>query len=128
MINSPSWQVLLIPLIIIWLALLSMGFGMVISALTTKYRDLRHLVTFGMGLWMYATPVVYPISEISGKLRWIMDINPVSAPIELFRYFAFGAGNPNIRSSMISLSICIVLLYIGLLLFHRSENTFIDVA
>jgi lipopolysaccharide transport system permease protein len=128
MVASPSFSILLIPLIVIWLGMLATGFGMIVSSLTTKYRDLRTLINFGMGLWMYATPVVYPVSQIPGKLKWLMIINPVSAPIELFRYFMFKTGNPNWNATWISLGICLLLFFIGLILFRRSEGSFVDIA
>ena len=73
----PTWWVLAFPLILAQLAALGMGFGMIISSLTTKYRDLRQLVAFGVSLWMYATPIVYPLSQVPEKYRWIMMANPV---------------------------------------------------
>jgi lipopolysaccharide transport system permease protein len=105
-----------------------MGFGMIISALTTKYRDLRQLVNFGMHLWMYATPVVYPLSQISEKMQYLMAFNPVSAPIELFRAVAFGIDLPNLNILLISASMTVILVFLGLVLFHKNESTFVDVA
>jgi len=123
----PTWGLLLFPVIILWLALLAAGFGMIISALTTKYRDLRQLINFGMHLWMYATPVVYPMSQLSTKWQLVMRLNPVSAPIEYFRSIAFGVHLPEISFMIMSILATIVLFCIGLLLFHRNETTFVDV-
>jgi lipopolysaccharide transport system permease protein len=124
----PNWGILLLPAIILWLAALAAGFGMIISALTTKYRDLRQLVAFGMHLWMYATPVVYPVSQIPDNLRPIMNLNPVSAPIELFRAVMFSAGTPDPGMLIWSALSSFLLVFFGLLLFHRNESTFVDVA
>lgn len=128
MIVAPSFLIVFVPLVVMWLGLLAIGFGMIISSLTTKYRDLRKFINFGIGLWMYATPVVYPISQIPGKLKWLMIINPVSAPIELFRYLMFKTGNPNWLATWISLGICLILLILGLFLFRRIEGSFVDIA
>lgn len=124
----PTWGLFLFPVIVLWLAALAAGFGMIVSALTTKYRDLRQLINFGMHLWMYATPVVYPISQIPSRLRWVMEINPVSAPVELFRAVAFGVALPDGRVILTSAVMTLVLLIAGLILFHRNEGTFVDVA
>ena len=90
----PTWWALALPLLFAQLAALGIGFGMIISALTTKYRDLRQLVAFGISLWMYATPIVYPLSQVPEKYRIIMELNPVSAPVEAFRAAAYGVGGP----------------------------------
>jgi lipopolysaccharide transport system permease protein len=124
----PTFSVLLVPVIVLWLAALAAGFGMIISALTTKYRDLRQLMNFGMHLWMYATPVVYPISQLPEKLRWVMQVNPVSAPIELFRSVTFGVPSPEPVLIWTSAATTVVLFFLGILLFHRNEATFVDVA
>lgn len=124
----PTWYALLFPLIVFWLAALASGFGMLISALTKKYRDLRQLVAFGMHLWMYGTPIVYPMSQIPGKLRWIMAANPVSGPIELFRAAAFGLPLPEPWIIWSSATATVALLFFGLVLFHKNEATFVDVA
>ena len=94
---SPNWEAwLFIPFILIHLGVMGLGTGIIISSLTTKYRDLAILVTFGVSLWMYATPVIYPISQIGeGAIKLIMMINPVTTPIELFRYAVTGEGDIN---------------------------------
>ncbi len=124
----PTLMLIMFPVLVLWLAALASGFGMVISALTKKYRDLRQLVIFGMHLWMYATPVVYPMSQVPEKLRWLMGLNPVSAPIELFRSMAFGLPLPDTGFLGLSVGVTVVLLFWGLILFHRNEATFVDVA
>ena len=91
---SPNWSAwLLIPLILVHLGIMGMGFGIIVSSMTTKYRDLSVLVGFGMHLWMYGTPVVYPLSQLTrGWMRMAALINPVTAPVELFRFILLGEG------------------------------------
>jgi lipopolysaccharide transport system permease protein len=123
----PNWAVFLLPLIVLWLAALAAGFGMIVSALATKYRDLRQLLQFGMHLWMYATPIVYPMSQLSPKLQAIMWLNPVSAPIELFRSVTYGLPTPASSFFGLSAAITLAVFSLGLFLFHRNEATFVDV-
>ena len=124
---QPSWFMLLFPLIIIWLAAIGVGAGMIISSLTTKYRDLRQLVSFALNLAMYATPVVYPLSEIPKRFSWVAYANPVCAPIELFRKWFFGIASVDSTMILCSLGITVLLVFIGLILFNQNEQTFIDV-
>lgn len=123
----PNFGILLFPFIILWLGLLGTGIGMIFSALTTKYRDLSQLLTFGVGLAMYITPVVYPLSETPENFAWFFYINPVSAPIELFRIFFYGAGHVPALMILTSLIMTFVFLLIGLILFSKNERTFVDV-
>lgn len=123
----PTWGLLVLPLIVLWIAMLASGFGMVISALTKKYRDLRQLLGFGMHLWMYATPVVYPMSQIKGSFEWVIALNPVSAPLELFRHVLFGTGNVAPGFILSSAASTVVIFFFGLILFKKNENTFVDV-
>jgi lipopolysaccharide transport system permease protein len=124
----PGWTVFLFPFIVLWLALLGTGFGLIISSLTTKYRDLRQLMNFGLSLWMYATPVVYPLSKMPTNFAWVSFINPVSAPVELSRVFFYGTGFVSSEMMAVSLIVTVLVLGVGLLLFSRNEQTFIDVA
>jgi lipopolysaccharide transport system permease protein len=123
----PSLPVLLFPVLIIWLAAIGTGAGIIISSLTTKYRDLKQLVAFALNLAMYATPVVYPLSEIPERFRWIAYANPVCAPIELFRNFFFGSGSLNNTMILSSIAITVFLVIFGLILFNQNEQNFIDV-
>jgi lipopolysaccharide transport system permease protein len=125
-IRGSHWMIAF-PLIFAWLAALGMGMGMIISSLTTKYRDLKQLVTFALGLAMYATPVVYPLSEIPERFGWVNFANPVSAPIELFRVWFFGAGSVSPSMVLSSLGITVLMLFLGLVLFNQNEQNFIDV-
>ncbi len=126
-IVRPTWWAFAIPLLFVQLAALGTGFGMIVSALTTKYRDLRQLVGFGIGLWMYATPIVYPLSQVPAKYRWIMLVNPVTAPIEAFRAAAYGVGGVSLGLLATSVAVTCALVFLGLILFNHSEQAFVDV-
>ena len=124
---KPSFAVLAFPLLLIWIAALGTGMGMIISALTTKYRDLRILVTFALNLAMYATPIVYPISQIPKKFSWVLYANPLSVPVELFRVWFYGAGTVTLGVACISIAETFLLLFLGLIMFNQNERNFIDV-
>ena len=124
----PHWAYwLLIPVILVHLGLLGLGCGIIISSLTTKYRDLAILVTFGVQLWMYATPIVYPMSQLgSGWMRTVLMINPVTAPVELFRYAVLGQGAILPQYLALSWVITIVVVVVGIMIFNKVEKTFMD--
>jgi len=115
-----------LPLLILLLAGLGLGFGIIISSLTTKYRDLRYLVTFGVSLWMYATPVIIPVSSIPQGWRWVADVNPITPIIETFRAGFLGAGNATWPGLAYSAGFMLVVMFIGVVIFNRVEKTFID--
>jgi lipopolysaccharide transport system permease protein len=123
----PTLWILATPLYIVQLAMLGMGFGIMTSALTTKYRDLRNLVSFGLSIMMYATPVLYPISNVPEKWKLLFQLNPVTPIIEMFRYSFLGNGNHNIIMWLYSLTACVVMFWLGLVTFTHNEKTFIDV-
>lgn len=123
----PTFWILATPLYIVQLAMLGMGFGIMTSALTTKYRDLRNLVSFGLSILMYATPVVYPISNVPEKWKFLFQLNPVTPVIEMFRYSFLGNGNHDILMWLYSLAASIVIFWVGLVTFSHNEKTFIDV-
>lgn len=123
----PSPWVCALPLLIVWIGTLGCSFGMIISSLTTKYRDLNQLLSFGMSLLMYATPVVYPLSGTPQKFRWLFCANPMTAPVELFRMWFYGAGEVSPEMVLLSLAVTVVALFSGLVLFTRNERTFVDV-
>ena len=125
-IKPTSW-VLAFPILFIWLGFLATGMGMIISSLTTKYRDLKQLLSFALQLWMYATPVVYPLSEIPKNYAWISYINPVSAPVELFRVWFYGAGGVPPEMIVSSLLMMFTFSVTGLVMFNQNERNFIDV-
>lgn len=121
-----TWAACLTPLLIIQLALLGLGFGIIISSLTTKYRDLQVLVGFGVQLWMYITPVVYSSNTISGKLYVLMMLNPVSPIIELFKYGWLGAGSTPWFYWGISWIVTFAVLFLGIIIFNKIEKNFMD--
>ncbi len=125
---KPHWLCLLyLPLVICWIGLLGMECGILISSVTTKYRDLSVLVSFGLSLWMYGTPVVYPLSQLSaGPLRNLILLNPVTAPVELFRYALLGKGMIVGGSIIWSVVFTLVVGVGAILVFNRVERTFID--
>ena len=125
---SPNWTAwLLIPFVLLVLGAMGLGLGIIISSLTTKYRYLSILVGFGVTLWMYATPIVYPISQLGdGIIKTILYINPVTAPVELFRYAVLGKGMVSLPLLAVSLAFTTIVLLIGILVFNRVEKTFMD--
>lgn len=126
-IHYSGFKILLFVPCIAWIAIVAVGLGMIISSVTTKYRDLAMALEFIISLLMYATPVVYPISEVSGKLRVVLCLNPVSAPIEVFRYAFFGESSIPVWSIVYSIIMSIVILFVGIIAFNQNEQTFIDV-
>lgn len=124
---SPHWSAwLCIPVVLLHLGVMGMGFGIIISSMTTKYRDLSVLVGFGIQLWMYATPVVYPLSTVGEPLRSIIALNPVTAPIELFRFAVLGTGTLQPGTMMLSWCITAAAALIGIIIFNKVERTFLD--
>ncbi len=123
---SPNLYILLLPILIILMAGMGLGFGIIISSLTTKYRDLTNLVGFGIQLWMYATPIIYPLSEIPQKYKIFIIANPVSPIVETFRYALLGKGTFDIMHLTYSLVFTIVILAIGIVLFNKIEQSFMD--
>ncbi len=117
---------ILIPVILVVLAGFGLGFGIIISSFTTKYRDLKQLVGFGVQLWMFATPVIFPLSEINEKYRIYFIANPLTGVIEAFRTIILGLGDVNYFYLGYSIIFMLVLLFIGLLIFNRTEKNFMD--
>ena len=123
----PNWYILLIPVFVIMLAGLGLGFGILVSSLTTKYRDLTILFTFLVQLWMYATPIVYPISMVpEGKLRMLLLANPMTSIIEAFKYATLGQGYFSWTVLGYSFVFMIVLLLIGVVIFNKVQRSFMD--
>lgn len=129
---SPNWWAFwMIPIALTHLGIMGMGFGIIISSLTTKYRDLSILVTFGVQLWMYATPIVYPLSQLTEKFHaeWIQTIvkfNPVTMPVEMFRFAVIGKGTIEPLYLAISWAFTIVVVIFGIMVFNKVERTFMD--
>ena len=122
----PNLIVLALPILLIHIAFLGTGTGLIISSLTTKYRDLNVLVSFGLTLWMYLTPVVYPVSQIPESFRFIMLLNPVAPIVETFRYAFLGSGNFEWFFLLISAAVTAVLIILGMIVFNQVEKNFID--
>ena len=122
----PNTWILLVPLMIFQMAMLGLGIGIIISSLTTKYRDLSILVGFGVHLWMYATPIVYPMSQVPEFLQGIIKLNPMAPIVNNFRYAFLGCGTPEITSWIISMIVTVIFLFFGVVLFSKVEKTFMD--
>ncbi len=121
---------LLAPLLVVMLAGLGLGFGLLITSLTTKYRDLRFLITFGVQLWMYATPVIYPLSVMSehhAEYAWVINANPLTAIIESFKYGFLGEGTFSALGLLYSAAFTVVILLAGIVSFNRVQRSFMDV-
>lgn len=123
---SPNVYILLTPVLLLMMAGIGMGLGIIISSLTTKYRDFQFLVTFSVQLLMYATPVIYPLSFLEEKYRWIVLLNPMTSIIETFKYAYLGAGSFDINHLAYSFGVMVFLLLFGVLVFHKVEKTFMD--
>ena len=126
----PNWTLLLVPLLIALLGALGLGFGMLISSMTTKYRDLRFLISFGVQLWMYATPVIYPLSVLKENYPqyvWVMVANPLTSILETFRYAFTGVGVFDLGYLLYSLLFTLLILLFGILVFNKIQRNFMDV-
>lgn len=123
---SISGLLLLLPLLVLQTAALGFGAGMLVSSLTTKYRDLAFLAGFAVQLWMYATPIVYPLSRVPDNWRWFYQLNPMSFIVETFRMVFWGTGWIDPVAMFVSLVETVMLLAVGLGLFSRVEKTFMD--
>lgn len=122
-INSAA---LLLPVVIAIMAIMSLGFGMIFSSLTTKYRDLQFLLTFAVQLWMYVTPVIYPLSSIPESYVKYINLNPVTPLLESMRYGFLGQGTLSAEALVYSASFSIGIFLLGLFIFSRVEKSFMD--
>jgi len=122
----PNAFILLFPIIIVMMAFLGLGLGMIISAMTTKYRDLSYLVTFGVQLLMYATTVVYPLSSVNEDVKNIIEFNPMTSIIETFRYGFLGTATFQWPLFLYSIVFSFGVLLLGIIIFNRVERTFVD--
>mgnify|MGYP002142606184 CR=1 FL=1 len=118
--------VLLFPILVLLMALLGLGLGLIITALTTKYRDLAFLITFGVQLMMYATTVIYPLSAAPANYKWLVELNPMTGIIEAFRYGFLGQGVLTWQSLGYSVIVTLVSLVLGVIIFNKTEKTFVD--
>jgi len=124
---QPNLYLLLTPVLILLLAGLALGFGILFSSMTTKYRDLTFLLSFCVQLWMYATPVIYPLSTIKNeKLHFLMSLNPITSIIETFKYATLGVGSYSPYALLYSAIFTVLILCTGILVFNRIQKTFMD--
>lgn len=123
---QPNLLVLLTPVLVILMGLLALGLGMIFSALTTKYRDLAMLLTFGIQLLMYAAPIIYPLSSVPSKYKWLILANPMSSIVETFRYAFLGSGTFSWLYLGYSTAATLVILFFGTVIFNKVEKTFTD--
>lgn len=127
---APNLYALLFPILIIILAALTLGFGIIISSMTTKYRDLKFLITFAIQLWMYATPVIYPLSVMAGsskKYLLLIQANPLTAVMETFKYGFLGQGTFSWFALGYSFLFSVIVLFVGIIVFNKVERSFMDV-
>lgn len=126
-----TWYVVLVPLLVLMLAGLGLGFGLIITSVTTKYRDLTFLVQFGVQLWMYATPVIYPLSVLAqgraAKYLWLMKLNPLTSILETFKLAFLGTGTFSWGYFSYSLCFTVVVMTLGILVFNKVQKSFMDV-
>ena len=124
---QPNLYALLLPVLVVMLAGLALGFGILFSSMTTKYRDLQLLLSFFVSLWMYATPVIYPLSTITNeKLRLVMQLNPLTGIVVFFKYGMLGVGNHDWWMLGYSFCFMFVLLAIGIIVFNKVQKSFMD--
>ena len=125
-----TWYILMVPLLIVMLAGLGLGFGLIISSMTTKYRDLRFLVSFGVQLWMYITPIIYPLSILKDNYPdyvWAIVINPLTSIIETFKLAFLGQGTFEWVYLLYSLVFTLIVMVFGMLVFNKVQRSFMDV-
>jgi len=123
---EPNAWLLVVPLLLLQMAMLGLGIGTLLSSFTTRYRDLTFVVGFGTQLWMFATPVVYPLSQVPERWHWLMGLNPMTAVVEIFRKALLGAGTVDITQVASSIVVTVLILVTGLILFTRVERTSVD--
>ncbi len=123
---TPTYEIVYLPIFIITMAMLGLGFGTLISAMTTKYRDMANLVGFGVQLMMYASPIIYPLSTVSDKMAFYLKLNPMTSVIHNFKVAFLGAGQFDYWGMLYSFCFGIGILLIGLIVFTKVEKSFID--
>lgn len=123
---QPNWWMVVTPVLILLMAMFALGMGMIFSSLTTKYKDLTFLLTFGVQLFMYITPVVYPVSALPEKYRFLLYFNPLSPIFECFRYAFLGSGSFDALNLLWSAGFIAVILVAGTVIFNKVEKSFMD--
>ncbi|MES2692508.1 MAG: ABC transporter permease [Verrucomicrobiota bacterium] len=122
------WQVIFLPLVVLQVAALGLGIGLWLAALTTRYRDFTVLAGFLLQLWLYGTPIIYPLQNVPLAWKFAVELNPMTMPVETFRFALLGAGSPEPRLIILSAVVTIACLITGLVAFKRVERTFVDIA
>jgi lipopolysaccharide transport system permease protein len=122
----PEISVVLLPLLLLQIAACGLGIGLIISTLTTRYRDLNYMLGYAMQLWMYATPIVYPLSQVSERWLWLLYLNPMTAVVQMFRHLLLGSAAPDAWMMSYSIAVSALVISLGLALFTRIERTFMD--
>lgn len=123
---SINWTLALFPLLVLLLALHALSWGLIISSVTSKYRDLKFLVAFGLQLFMYATPIIYPLSAASGRIRMALELNPLTPIFEAFKYGCLGCGSLSWSGLLYSTVFMLVTLFFSVIIFNRVERNFMD--
>jgi len=123
----PDMAVVLLPLLLLQIAACGLGAGLIISTLTTRYRDLNYMLGYLMQLWMYATPIVYPLSQVSEKWLWLLYLNPMTAVVQMFRHLLLGSAAPSMGMMSYSIAVSVLVISVGLALFTKVERTFMDI-
>lgn len=121
-----TWAIFLFPVVVVMMGLLGLGLGLIITALTTKYRDLSFLVTFGVQLLMYVTTVIYPLSAAPAKYKSLIELNPMTGIIETFRFAFLGKGSFSVETLVYSGIVSFIILIVGVIIFNKTEKNFVD--
>jgi len=122
----PNIGILIVPVLILMMACLSLGTGLIITSLTTKYRDMTFLLQFAIQLLMYGTPVIYPLSTVPSEYKWLVLINPMTSIIETFKHAFIGKGTFELNQLGISFLLITIILFLGIIIFNRTEKNFMD--
>ncbi|MFI0427143.1 MAG: ABC transporter permease [Flavobacterium sp.] len=123
---KPNAWIAATPIVIILMALISMGIGLILSSMTTKYKDLNQLIAFGVQLFMYATPVIYPSSSVPAAYQWVVELNPLVGLFDYMRYAYLGVGSFTFSDFIYPFVFAIVILFVGILVFNKVQKTFMD--
>lgn len=123
---QPNVWILALPIVIILMAIIAMGIGLILSTMTTKYKDLNQLISFGMQLFMYATPVIYPSSAIPADYQWLVNMNPLVGLFDYMRYAFLGVGSFTFSDFIYPTVFSLVVLFFGILVFNKVQKTFMD--
>lgn len=118
--------VLFLPLVLLQVAAVSLGAGLLIASCTAKYRDLQHALPLIVQVWLYLTPIIYPLSKVPERWQWAVSLNPLAPPVEMTRYLLLGQGEVHPDQYLLSVALSVALLLAGIMIFQRTERTFID--